>query len=350
MSTTTLRMKYRLPPIEPTLSAPGEEPFDRDRNKRRKKQEESKYKLEIDLSEPELYWPKTQNRIVVKKWSSDESQLRLRQYPSIFQRIDNEDKRKADEVAKAAQRKKEKDRGKPKVLSMAEKVELENKEAGITRSRNTAKFYRPTSYYKKHKLALALSLGMYGKQEDEVTEIMPWLLLGTRNYAMDPSAMITEGITHILNVTPDTSNLNENAFVYRNIPIHDITDEDPSPYFDQAVKFLRHVKEIKGKVLVHCQAGASRAPTMVMAYLITDYDITLNDAFRYICARRIKVKPNKRFMYELAMYEYRVSDGGSSILDHPDWESYELNVFRAKVPEELPRKGLYNTAMTLYNS
>jgi protein-tyrosine phosphatase len=59
------------------------------------------------------------------------------------------------------------------------------------------------------------------------------------------------------------------------------------------------------QVYVHCNAGASRAPAMVMAYLISVRKISLIDAYEYMQSVRILVQPNKHFLYQLAELEVR---------------------------------------------
>lgn len=49
--------------------------------------------------------------------------------------------------------------------------------------------------------------------------------------------------------------------------------------------------------------GASRAPTMVMAYFIARRQISLLDSYRYIQALRSVVQPNAHFLFQLAQLE-----------------------------------------------
>jgi len=57
------------------------------------------------------------------------------------------------------------------------------------------------------------------------------------------------------------------------------------------------------QIFVHCLAGSSRAPTAVLAYLITEKRIPLVDAYNYITSLRSFVRPNNRFLFQLAMLE-----------------------------------------------
>ncbi len=84
--------------------------------------------------------------------------------------------------------------------------------------------------------------------------------------------MLKEGITHIINVTKNIPFYHENSkrikIEYLNIPVDDLLVEDIKKHFDKTNEFIEKVKQQNGKILVHCQAGISRSPTIVIAYMI----------------------------------------------------------------------------------
>jgi protein-tyrosine phosphatase len=80
-------------------------------------------------------------------------------------------------------------------------------------------------------------------------------------------------------------------------------NEDAGSKFHRAIDFLSRVFQCKGKVYVHCTMGASRAPTMVMAYLIAKRKISLLDSLRYLQALRSVIQPNAHFLFQLAQLE-----------------------------------------------
>ncbi|ESO11289.1 hypothetical protein HELRODRAFT_91497, partial [Helobdella robusta] len=58
-----------------------------------------------------------------------------------------------------------------------------------------------------------------------------------------------------------------------------------------------------GKVLVHCQAGVSRSPTICLAYLIRVFRLNLDSAFTFLKSRRPIINPNLNFMTQLVEFE-----------------------------------------------
>jgi protein-tyrosine phosphatase len=53
---------------------------------------------------------------------------------------------------------------------------------------------------------------------------------------------------------------------YLRVPIKDNILEDLRAHLPAAFSFIRQAKREKGRILVHCYAGISRAPAVVLAY------------------------------------------------------------------------------------
>ena len=56
-------------------------------------------------------------------------------------------------------------------------------------------------------------------------------------------------------------------------------------------------------ILVHCSAGISRSPTLVLAYMIKKYHMTLDEAFNKMRQLRQIVDPNVSFIIQLRDWE-----------------------------------------------
>lgn len=67
------------------------------------------------------------------------------------------------------------------------------------------------------------------------------------------------------------------------------------------------------KVLVHCQAGISRSPTIVIAYLMYKYNLSMNDAYSKVKDIRPIVAPNLIFMSQLMDYEAKLNPKESNV-------------------------------------
>lgn len=56
-------------------------------------------------------------------------------------------------------------------------------------------------------------------------------------------------------------------------------------------------------MLVHCEAGTSRSPTIVVAYLMRKRGWGVEEALGYVGGRRKCVNPNKGFMKDLRNWQ-----------------------------------------------
>ena len=61
-----------------------------------------------------------------------------------------------------------------------------------------------------------------------------------------------------------------------------------------------------GRVLVHCVAGISRSVTVTIAYIMQEFDLSLNDAFDFVKQRKSDVSPNFGFMGQLLEFQKKL--------------------------------------------
>ena len=104
------------------------------------------------------------------------------------------------------------------------------------------------------------------------------------------------------------------------------------------------------QMFVHCASGVSRAPTMVISYLVRSKRISLGDAFNYVVACRPSVYPNDGFMFQLAMQEVNLGYG-TSVRNVMEFSNYEYNL-QVKSDYNTYRgrsnKGVYRTCLKLH--
>ncbi|KAG8432005.1 hypothetical protein GDO86_020505, partial [Hymenochirus boettgeri] len=137
-------------------------------------------------------------------------------------------------------------------------------------------------------------------------EILPFLYLGSAYHASRREFLANLRITALLNVSRKSSDLYKDQYNYKWIPVEDNHTADISSHFQEAIDFIDTVKCTGGRVLVHCEAGISRSPTICMAYLMKTKRFTLEEAFEYVKQRRSLISPNFSFMGQLLHYESEV--------------------------------------------
>lgn len=137
-------------------------------------------------------------------------------------------------------------------------------------------------------------------------EILPFLYLGSAYHASRQDYLSDLHITALLNVSRRDLQPGKSQYDYKWIPVEDSHMADISSHFQEAIQFIDQVKHSGGKVLVHCEAGISRSPTICMAYIMRTQRLRLDAAFDIIKQRRAVISPNFSFMGQLLQYESEI--------------------------------------------
>lgn len=141
-------------------------------------------------------------------------------------------------------------------------------------------------------------------------EIIPGLFLGP--YAAAGKSKLEElqraGITHIVCVRQE----NEKTFIRPNFPdefrylvitLADNFKESIIPKVREVKGFIDQCLHQQGKVLVHCNDGMSRAPSLVIGYIMQTCGLTYKAALLYVQDRRFCVQPSTGFETQLTEFE-----------------------------------------------
>ncbi|CDW52978.1 DSPc domain containing protein [Trichuris trichiura] len=141
------------------------------------------------------------------------------------------------------------------------------------------------------------------------TKILPFLYLGSQQDAMDEDLLKVHRIDYVLNMSvasPKPDFLQEEHFL--RIPVNDSYSEKLLPYFDQAFQLIfailvDKVRNTNANVLVHCLAGISRSPTLVIACVMRYLRMSSEEAYRYVKDKRPSISPNFNFLGQLLEFE-----------------------------------------------
>ncbi|KAJ8284730.1 hypothetical protein COCON_G00035800 [Conger conger] len=148
-------------------------------------------------------------------------------------------------------------------------------------------------------------------------EILPFLYLGSAYHASRQDYLSDLQITALLNVSRRDTQQSKGHFHYKWIPVEDSHMADISSHFQETIEFIDFVKQAGGKVLVHCEAGISRSPTICMAYIMKTKGLQLEEAFDFIKQRRNLISPNFGFMGQLLQFESEVLSSTPSTTPAP---------------------------------
>ena len=136
------------------------------------------------------------------------------------------------------------------------------------------------------------------------TQVLPHLYLGNMRDASDITILNRLGIGYVLNVTskPPCYTM-EPGITYKQLVADDNGLQNLRQFFEEAFEFIDLAKSNNSGVLVHCQAGISRSPTIAVAYLMKYYPMAMADAYKFVKTKRSIISPNLNFMGQLWEFE-----------------------------------------------
>jgi protein-tyrosine phosphatase len=136
------------------------------------------------------------------------------------------------------------------------------------------------------------------------SQVTAFMFLGNMKDAGDAAVLARLGVDHVLNVTTTPPAYTpQPGIVYKQLHAADNGYQNLRQYFDEAFEFIDAARRRGGAVLIHCQAGVSRSPTIAVAYLIKHWPMSMVEAYRYVKARRSIISPNLNFMGQLLEFE-----------------------------------------------
>ncbi|KAL4608383.1 dual specificity protein phosphatase 18-like [Arapaima gigas] len=137
-----------------------------------------------------------------------------------------------------------------------------------------------------------------------MSQITPTLFLGDAGSAMDPVLVSRKRITLIVNATLTHACPSYRGVDIVRVPVPDLPHARLGDHFDRVAERIHNNRA--GSTLVHCAAGQSRSPALVMAYLMRYRGVTLRDAHRWVRDRRPHICLNAGFWHQLLCYEKRL--------------------------------------------
>ncbi|XP_078703585.1 dual specificity protein phosphatase 19-like [Branchiostoma floridae x Branchiostoma belcheri] len=141
------------------------------------------------------------------------------------------------------------------------------------------------------------------KPDLQVAKIRPGLFLGSQDVTVCPELLRSNNITHVLNVAAGVETETfPDAFTYKHVPILDLPETNITEYFQDCFAFIK-AGATSGGVFVHCNAGVSRAVSIVVGYLMSTESLEFEDAYGQVKEIRPSARPNDGFMKQLKEYK-----------------------------------------------
>jgi len=146
---------------------------------------------------------------------------------------------------------------------------------------------------------------LYFHYQTKINKIIDNIYLGDINGALDKTQLENNNIKNIITVLLGGIPI----FDDYNYLIINVIDNDYnfqhnniSKYFTQTNEFIEQSIKKNENVYIHCIAGVSRSTTIICAYLIWKYNMTVDEAINKIKEKRSIINPNIYFREQLNNY------------------------------------------------
>ena len=157
--------------------------------------------------------------------------------------------------------------------------------------------------------------------DNDIDQITDTIYLGNMLCAFNKKKLKEIGIKKVLTVMNDFGNhYNKNEFIHKKIDVEDSFKTNIIQYFKECLFFM----DGNDKVFVHCAAGMSRSPTVVIAYIMWKNKIFLNDAIKIVKNKRRLISPNENFMNQLKIFEKLLIENDYNI-DNVNFKKIKIN-------------------------
>ncbi|XP_024132691.1 dual specificity protein phosphatase 18 isoform X2 [Oryzias melastigma] len=136
-----------------------------------------------------------------------------------------------------------------------------------------------------------------------VSQVSARLFLSDLDSALNPSVLVCRNVTLVVNASglQDLSYPPLEGLHVLQVPVQDRPHAPLKDHFEQVAERIQHNRA--GSTLVHCTAGRSRSPALVMAYLMRSEGLSLCQAHQLVLEQRPFIRPNSGFWRQLMEYE-----------------------------------------------
>ncbi|KAJ7552133.1 hypothetical protein O6H91_06G043100 [Diphasiastrum complanatum] len=159
----------------------------------------------------------------------------------------------------------------------------------------------------KARFLRAFLLTKYLQDDNAPCEIQQGVYLGSIGAACNKDLLQNLNVTHVLAIANNVEMPFPNDFKYKRIEVLDSPDVDLKQYFNVCFDFIDEARRQGGGVLVHCFAGRSRSVTVLVAYLMRTYALSLSQALELVKAKRPEASPNTGFLRQLQIFERQLA-------------------------------------------
>ena len=136
--------------------------------------------------------------------------------------------------------------------------------------------------------------------EKKIYQITSNLFMSGYYSACDINLLNANGINHVVNLTAHKNkNLHEDKIGYSSFSLADNSNFDLTSVLEEILSEIAKLLAKGKKILIHCKMGISRAPSIILAFMIRIQGMTYKEAFSKLQNINPKISPNFGFLLQL---------------------------------------------------
>ena len=138
------------------------------------------------------------------------------------------------------------------------------------------------------------------KKNRGLFQVTPALFMSGYDSACNEVRLKQMGISHVVNLTAHhCANSHIAGVEYSDFRLSDHPEFDLTPQLQNILNIIATKIHEGKRVLVHCKMGISRAPSVVMAFLIKSLGMSYQNALDHILRINSRVCPNLGYLIQL---------------------------------------------------
>jgi len=145
---------------------------------------------------------------------------------------------------------------------------------------------------------MSLPTSLSPRDLDRVSEVLPYLYIGSYGAAEDLSYLEAQGITHVVCLLEEYPE-SVSSRPHLCLPMSDSGESDLRQLLTDAIPFIESAREAGGRVLIFCALGVNRSPTLVAGYLRVVLGCSVGEALNRITASRPFVSLHEKYLSQL---------------------------------------------------
>ena len=140
-----------------------------------------------------------------------------------------------------------------------------------------------------------------------MTKIMEYIYISSRRKAKNLEYLNKNKIKYIISISnPDERNISHSNIAVHHFKFKDEEESDILQYINKVMKIINLAIEKKANILLHCGAGVSRSPALLVVYLIKQYELVFDDAYKMVYSKRNCCEINNGFIEQLKIISNKI--------------------------------------------